>query len=373
MKQKSSKKNTPPVDAILLWLIGILVVFGVVMIASAGTVYADIRYGDAYFFLKRQVVGVLLGLFALFLFSRISYMRWKPFAAPAFLVSIGLLIALLIPGVGTNVYGATRWLNLGFVSFQPSEMAKLAMIVYFAAWLSARGTHNVARFSEGLVPFAAVMGMLIVLLLMQPDMGTLIVMVLVSGAMFFAAGGNIRHIVGSGAAGFFLFLVLVRSSEYRWNRLMTFLHPESDPQGTGYHIQQALIAIGSGGLFGLGLGNSYQKFNYLPEPAGDSIFAIIGEELGFFGAGLLIVAFLLFALRGYRMASRVPDDFGRLLATGLVSWIIAQACVNMAAISGLLPLTGVPLPFISYGGSSVLFSLAGMGILLNVSRNAKEV
>lgn len=371
MKQKSLKQN-PPIDPILLWLIGILVVFGIVMITSAGTVYADIRYEDAYFFLKRQIVGVVLGIGALFVFSRIDYRKLKPLATPAFLVSIVLLIALLIPGIGTNVYGATRWFNLGPFSFQPSEMAKLAMILYFSAWLSSRGVRNVSRFSEGLLPFAAVVGLLVVLLLAQPDMGTLIVLVSVAGAMFFTAGGSVKHMIASAGAGFFIFLLLVRSSEYRWNRLMVFLNPNSDPQGTGYHIGQALIAIGSGGIFGLGLGNSHQKFNYLPEPAGDSIFAIIGEELGLIGACLLVLLFLAFALRGYRLASRVPDDFGRLLVVGLTSWIVFQACINMAAITGLIPLTGVPLPFISYGGSSILFSLAGMGILLNVSRHARE-
>lgn len=370
--KKGIKKESNPMDTVLLWLIGILIVFGITMIASAGTVYADIRYGDAYFFLKRQLVGVVLGLMALFVFSHIDYARLKRLAAPGFLLSIVLLVILLIPGVGTNVYGATRWLNLGPASFQPSEMAKLCMILYLAAWLSGRGVKNIARFSEGLLPFVSVMGLLIVLLLAQPDMGTLISMIAVSGIMFFVAGGNLKHIFASAGIGGLIFFLLVKSSEYRWNRLMVFLNPESDPQGTGYHIQQALIAIGSGGIFGLGLGNSHQKFNYLPEPAGDSIFAIIGEELGLIGACILVLIFVIFALRGYRLASRIPDDFGRLLAVGLTSWIVFQALINISAITGLIPLTGIPLPFISYGGSSLLFSLAGMGILLNVSRHARR-
>ncbi len=370
MKQRKSKQLAP-MDPILLGLIGLLVVFGVVMIASAGTVYADIRYEDAYFFLKRQIVGVVLGIVALFVFSRIDYYKLKSFATPLFFISLILLTVLLIPGIGTNAYGATRWLNLGPVSFQPSELAKLGMILYLSAWLSSRGARNITRFSEGFLPFAAVVGVIGILLLAQPDMGTLMIMVMVAGAMFFVGGGNLQHIFSAGGIGLVLLLFLIRGSEYRWNRLMVFLQPGLDPQGKGYQIQQALIAVGSGGIFGLGLGNSHQKFNYLPEPAGDSIFAIIGEELGLIGALAVVLVFLAFAFRGYRLASRIPDDFGRFLAVGLTSWIVFQAFVNIAAIIGLIPLTGVPLPLISYGGSSILFSLAGMGILLNVSRHAR--
>lgn len=371
MIRKKISKNSQPVDQILLWIIGTLLVFGLVMVVSAGTVYADIRYEDAYYFFKRQLIGVSLGLIALFVLSRIEYHLLRRLAMPAFFFSLVLLVALLIPGVGTNSYGATRWLNLGPISFQPSEMAKVGMIVYLAAWLSSRGVKNIGRLSEGLLPFVGVMGVLTLLLLAQPDMGTLLIMVFVAGAMFFVAGGNMKHIFTIGGMSGILFLLLIRSSEYRWNRLMVFLNPDLDPQGKGYQIQQALIAVGSGGLLGLGLGNSHQKFNYLPEPAGDSIFAIIGEELGLVGTVGILVMFVLFAFRGYRIASRIPDEFGRLLAVGFTSWIVFQAFVNMAAIIGLIPLTGVPLPFISYGGSSILFSLAAMGILLNVSRYAR--
>lgn len=370
MKPKKTKQLAP-MDPILLGITGLLVVFGVVMIASAGTVYADIRYEDAYFFLKRQIVGVLLGLVALFIFSRIDYFKLKSFAAPLFFVSLAFLVVLLIPGIGTNAYGATRWLNLGPASFQPSEFAKLGMILYLSAWLSSRGARNITRFSEGFMPFVAVVGILALLLLAQPDMGTFMIMVMIAGAMFFVGGGNLQHILGAGGVGLVILLLLIRSSEYRWNRLLVFLNPGLDPQGKGYQIQQALIAVGSGGVFGLGLGNSHQKFNYLPEPAGDSIFAVIGEELGLIGALLVVLVFLVFAFRGYRLASRAPDDFGKFLAIGLTSWIVFQAFVNMTAIIGLIPLTGVTLPFISYGGSSILFSLIGMGILLNVSRHAR--
>jgi cell division protein FtsW len=371
MKQKTLIQKRESMDPVLLWTIGLLVIFGVVMISSAGTVYADIRYEDAYFFLKRQIVGVVLGLIALFVFSRIDYSKLKSLSAPLFFISLALLVALFIPGVGTNAYGATRWLNLGPVSFQPSELAKLSMILYLGAWLSTRGIKNITRLSEGFLPFIAVVGVIAGLLLAQPDMGTLMIMLMIAGVMFFVAGGSMQHMIGAGSIGGLILLLLIRSSEYRWNRLMVFLNPDLDPQGKGYQIQQALIAIGSGGIFGLGLGNSHQKFNYLPEPAGDSIFAIIGEELGLIGTLAILLAFLVIAFRGYRIASRIPDDFGRFLAVGLTSWIVFQAFVNMGAVTGLIPLTGVTLPFISYGGSSILFSLAGMGILLNMSRYAR--
>lgn len=371
IKQKSLKEKQEPMDPILFWTVGLLVVFGLIMISSAGTIYADIRYEDAYFFLKRQIVGVVLGIISLFIFSRIDYHKLRFLATPVFFVSLLLLGVLLLPGVGTNAYGATRWINLGPVSFQPSEMAKLGMILYFSAWLSSRGIRNVSRFSEGLLPFVGVVIVISLLLLAQPDMGTLMIMLIVAGVMFFVGGGNFQHIMGAIIFGGLAFFLVIRSSEYRWNRLLVFLNPDLDPQGRGYQIQQALIAIGSGGIFGLGLGNSHQKFNYLPEPAGDSIFAIIGEELGLIGTLIVVGIFLLIAFRGYRIALRVSDDFGRLLAVGITSWVVFQAFINMAAMIGLIPLTGVTLPFISYGGSSILFSLTAMGILLNVSRYAK--
>lgn len=376
MKRKITHKarvNAPSTgDPILPWIIGALLIFGLIMIASAGAVYADIRYEDAYFFLKRQSIGLCLGLVALFFFAWFDYRRLKSLASIGFIVSLGFLVALLIPGLGTDAYGATRWINLGPVSFQPSEMAKLAMIVYLSAWLSARGARNVSNVTEGLFPFLVVVGILGVLLLAQPDMGTLLIILAIAGVMFFSAGGHFGHILGSAGLGGVLIFLLIRSSEYRWNRLLVFLNPEMDPQGRGYQIKQALIALGSGGVFGLGLGNSHQKFNYLPEPATDSIFAIVGEELGLIGALTVVLMFLVFAIRGYRVASRAEDQFGRLLAIGITSWIVFQAFLNMGAISGLVPLTGIPLPLISYGGSSMVFTLAGLGILLSVSRYSRR-
>jgi cell division protein FtsW len=245
------------------------------------------------------------------------------------------------------------------------------VILYLAAWLSSRGKKNVGNFYEGFVPFVGVMGLVSFLIYKQPDIGTLGLIAIIALTVFFAAGATVKHIViftAVSAAGLY---AIIRSATYRWDRFMVFLDPGLDPQGKGYQISQALLAIGSGGLLGLGLGNSRQKFNYLPEPVGDSVFAIIGEELGLIGCFLVIVAFIILAYRGYKIASHAPDEFGRLMAVGITSWIIFQALINISAIVALIPLTGMPLPFISYGGTSLVFSLAAMGILLNIGKQSK--
>jgi len=360
------------IDKILLGALGVLVVFGLMMIASAGVVYSETRFDDAYFFLKRQLLyGVFPGAILFYFFLKFDYKKLKKFSLPLFIVSLITLILVLIPGLGTTAYGATRWLQLGPLSFQPSEMVKLAVIIYLAAWLSSRGKKNVSSFYEGFVPFAGIMGVISFLIYKQPDVGTLGLIALISLAIFFVAGATVTHIVAFVVAGLGVLFGIIKSASYRWDRFMVFLNPELDPQGKGYQISQALLAIGSGGILGLGLGQSRQKFNYLPEPVGDSIFAIVGEELGLLGAMAVIIVFMVMAYRGYRIASRAVDEFGRLLAVGITSWIIFQALINSAAIIGLIPLTGMPLPFISYGGTSLVFSLAAMGILLNIGKQSK--
>lgn len=249
-------------------------------------------------------------------------------------------------------------------------MLKLSLILYLAAWLESRG-ERIKDFFEGLAPFVMIISLISFLLIKQPDMGTLGVIILIAISMFFVSGSKISHILAMGAAGLGLLFVLIKTESYRMSRFLVFLHPEFDPQGVGYQINQALLAIGSGGLFGVGLGHSIQKFNYLPEPVGDSIFAIIGEELGFVGAIVLIIFFVILAMRGLKIAKNAPDTFSRLVAAGIVSWIFFQAFINIAAISGVVPLTGIPLPFISYGGTSIIFLMIGAGILLNISKHAK--
>lgn len=361
-----SKQKTA--DKILVYIIFALLVFGLVMISSAGIAYSRSRFGDSYFFFKHQLFfGVLPGLLALFITQKINYNFWRSISFSFFLLSIIFLVLVFIPGVGSKIYGASRWIQLGSFSFQPSEMLKLSIIIYLAAWLENR-VERVKDFYEGLVPFLAIIGAVSFLLIKQPDMGTLGVIILISMSIFFVSGAKFSHLAVIGISGFFALLTLIKFESYRMNRLLVFMHPELDPRGIGYQINQALLAIGSGGVLGVGLGHSLQKFNYLPEPVGDSIFAIIGEELGLVGGMILVALFVMFAMRGLRIANKAPDRFSQLVACGIISWIIFQAFINIAAISGLIPLTGIPLPFISYGGTSLVFLMVGIGILLNISK-----
>lgn len=357
-------------DKVLLYTTFALLVFGLIMIASAGLAYSKSRFEDPYFFFKRQLQGVSIGLVVLYFTQRINYNFWKKISFPFFILSFVLLIMVFIPGIGSRIYGASRWIQLGSFSFQPAEMLKLALIIYLAAWLESRGS-RVRDFFEGFLPFVTIVAIISFLLLKQPDMGTLGVTILIAITMFFLAGSKISHMTLMGSAGFVALFALIRFESYRMDRLLVFLHPELDPRGIGYQINQALLAIGSGGIFGVGLGRSMQKFNYLPEPVGDSIFAIIGEELGLFGCVLLVALFVILAMRGLRIARRAPNMFSQLVASGIVAWIFFQAVINMSAISGLIPLTGIPLPFISYGGTSIIFLMAAIGILLNISKQTK--
>lgn len=359
-------------DKTLLFSILALTIFGLVMIASAGVVYSQTRFGDQYYFFKHHFFyGVLPGLIVLYVCSRINYAFWKKMSPLIFLISLAFLVLVFIPGVGTEIYGASRWVRLGSFSFQPSEMMKLAMILYLAAWLESRGWSRTRDFFEGLLPFVAVLSLVGFLIIKQPNAGTLGIITATSLCIFFIAGARMSHLLSLVVAGFAGLLVMIKIAPYRMNRILVYLDPSADIRGIGYQINQALLAIGSGGILGLGLGHSRQKFNYLPEPVGDSIFAIIGEELGLVGCVAVISLFILLAVRGFKISKNAPDSFGQLVAGGITCWIIIQAFVNMAAISGIIPLTGIPLPFISFGGTSLIFLMAGAGILLNISKQIK--
>jgi cell division protein FtsW len=360
-------------DQILTTTIFALLVFGLVMLSSAGVAISQLRFGDPYYFFKHQLFfGVIPGLVLMYFAQKIDYHFWKKFAFPFFALNLIFLILVFIPGLGLNFQGASRWIRLGPFSFQPSEMLKLSIILYLAAWLESKREKG-ADFFEGFLPFLAIVGTVGFLIIKQPDMGTLGSIVLISMAVYFMSGAKWKHLAAMLGLGALAFLALVKFESYRMSRLMVFLHPEMDPRGIGYQINQALLAIGSGGIFGLGLGHSRQKFNYLPEPVGDSIFAIIAEELGMIGAAALVVLFIVFAMRGLKIAKNAPDIFGRLVAVGITSWVIFQALMNIAAISGLIPLTGVTLPFISYGGTSLVFLMTGVGILLNISKKCDKI
>ncbi len=367
-----AKKNDSQSDRVLVLTTFALVIFGLVMVASAGIIYSQTRFDDQYYFFWHQLAyGVLPGAAAFYFLRRMDYRLLKGFTVPLFLLSIILLVLVFIPSVGLKTYGASRWIQLGPLSFQPSELAKLAIILYMALWLEKKGQKGSQDFLDGFLPFLVIIGIVGFLIIKQPDMGTLGVIVLTTLAIYFAAGAKLSHISLFLLSGLVAFFVLIKVEPYRFQRFLSFLDPTADPQGSGYHISQALFAIGSGGWLGIGLGHSRQKFNYLPEPVGDSIFAIIGEELGIVGAVCLIVLFILFAIRGYRIAQNAPDKFGRLAAVGITSWVVFQAFINIGAITATIPLTGVPLPFVSYGGTSLVFLLSGAGILSSISQHSK--
>lgn len=355
-----------PLFLALLILLGI----GLLMIASAGVLYGQSRFDDSYYFFKQQLLGLGVGLLALSFFQGVDYRVWKRFVVPLFFLAVGLLILVFIPGFGTTVYGAARWVSLGPISFQPSEVMKLSIILYLAAWLSTKGQGKAEDFYEGLVPFLLILSVVGFLIIKQPDTGTLGLIFVIAMSIFFASGAHLAHLAGLVAGGFVFLVIMIKLAPYRMQRLLVFLNPEHDPGGAGYQITQALVAIGSGGLFGIGLGQSRQKFNYLPEPVTDSIFAILGEEFGLIGTTIVIALFVFIAWRGFLIARNAHDEFGRLVATGITTWIVGQAFINIGAISGLIPLTGITLPFISYGGTSLAVLLGSFGILLNISRTA---
>lgn len=347
-----------------------LVGIGLLAIASAGVSYGNTRFGDPYYFFKEQLVGLAVGTLLLLIAERVPYQLWRRFVVPLFVIALIFLILVFIPGFGTTVYGAARWVDIGPFSFQPSEIMKIAIVFYLAAWLSRRGQRTSQDFYEGFLPFFIVLSLVGFLIIKQPDTGTLGLIFCISLSIFFASGANIRHIAGLIALAVAGLFVLIKLAPYRMQRLLVFLNPEHDPLGAGYQMTQAFLAIGTGGWFGVGLGHSRQKFNYLPEPVTDSIFAVLAEETGLLGGAFVISLFLFFLWRGIRVARRAPDQFGTLLAVGIVAWVVCQAFINIAAITGLIPLTGIPLPFISFGGTSLAVLMAAVGVLLNVSRHS---
>jgi len=371
MKVKAKKTKTKKPDSIIFGIVLALLVFGLMMISSAGVYVSEIRFDDELYYFKHQLFfGVIPGVILLLIFSRVHYNFWKKISGIFFVSALLLLVAVFIPGLGIRIQGASRWLDLGAVSFQPTEMMKLAFIVYFAKWLEAR-KEKIKDFNEGVVPFLIILGVIGLLIMAQPDFGTFSAVVAIAVLMFFLSGARVKHLLAIIFLGIFLFLILIKIEPYRMNRLLAFLNPQTDPQGISYQINQAFLALGSGGPFGVGIGKSRQKFKYLPEPIGDSIFAVIGEELGLIGTGGLLVAFLALFLRGIKVAQNGPDPFARNLAFGITIWITVQSFMNIMAIVGLMPLTGIPLPFVSYGSTSLIFSLVGVGILLNISKHTR--
>ncbi|MCS7051531.1 MAG: putative lipid II flippase FtsW, partial [Thermomicrobium sp.] len=340
---------------------------GLVMVFSASV-------GSDSSFAIRHALWLGFGSCAAVLTALLDYRVWRRLAVPLLFVAVGLLAVVLVPGIGDTRLGAQRWIDLGPLSFQPSEVAKFALVLYLASWLAGKGD-RIRQFGHGVVPFVVLLGALVGLTMLQPDLGTSMVLVLVGFTMFFAAGAAISHFAVLGASGLAAALVLALGASYRRDRILVLLSSDQelfDPNGLlrtlGWQIAQARLAFGGGGWFGVGLGAGRQKFQWLPHAHNDAIFAVIGEELGVLGCAVVLLLFVLFAWRGLSVARRAPDRFGGLLAVGVTSWIVGQALFNVGGITSTLPFTGIPLPFISYGGSALVTSLAAAGILLSVSR-----
>ncbi len=334
------------------------------LLAKEGSNYSSITFSQV-------VLGLLLGTVAMMISSRLDFKVWRYSAFYILLVAIILNILVLFPSIGFEHGGARRWIMMGGVSFQPAEVLKFAFVIYLACWLST-AKERIKEFRRGLLPLLALLALTGGLLLSQPDTDSFLIIVITGFAMYIIAGGRWRWIMILGMIGIIGVAALAFTRPYVMKRIQTFINPTTDSLGSSYQIQQSLIAIGSGELFGRGFGQSIQKFTYLPEPIGDSIFAVAAEEFGFVGSVLIIAVFLLFGMRGLKVASHVPNSFARLTVIGLVIMIIAQAFVNIGAMLGVLPLSGITLPFVSHGGTSLFVSLFEVGIILSISRTQKS-
>lgn len=363
----SSQVRLKP-DYVFFSLAMVLVGVGLLLLSSASSVVGYQHFHDSYYYFKHQLLfGFLPGLALLLFFSHFDYRRLKAFALPALIVSVVLLVLVFVPKIGVGYGGAKRWLSLAGFVFQPSEFIKLTVLMYFAAWFENR--MNVMRdWQKGFIPFVIAAGLVIGLVVLQPDLGTASVFAVSLFFTYLIAGASASQVfallLGGGALG----LLVIKLFPHSAQRLTVFFNPALDSQGVSYHINQALLAVGSGGLFGLGLGYSRQKYLYLPEVTGDSIFAVIAEELGFILSLVFLALVAALLWRGIRIAQRAPDAFGRYLVCGIMVWLGWQTCLNIASMLSLLPLTGVPLPFVSYGGTALATAMAAIGIVLNVSR-----
>lgn len=352
-----------------LWTMAVvLALVGLVMVFSASAVVAGNRYDDSSYFLKRQLAWLVCGFLLMHLASRVDYTVWRRAAIPVLAATVALLVLVLVPGVGTVVKGARRWLRVGAISVQPAEVTKLAAVIYLATYLAGKE----ARLREGLtrlLPPLAVIGLLAGLVVLEKDLGTVVVIGIVTLGLLFLAGARIAHLAALACAALPVLATFVLSSPYRMKRLMTFLSPWEDPEGAGFQVTQSFMALGSGGLTGVGLGEGKQKLYFLPEAHTDFVLALVGEELGLLGAGAILLLFAALVIRGFQIAGRAREPFGRHLAAGITLLIGGQALINAGVVTGLLPTKGLTLPLVSYGGSSLLVTLLAVGMLLSVSRD----
>ena len=368
MSQRTTKRTKKTVtthkyDYLLIVIVAALLIVGLMMVYSATFALGYQLYGQPTYFFIRQALWMGLGLMAMIITALIEYHTWRRWSIP--IMAGALLLLGLVLVVGNDRFGGQRWLLGG--SVQPGELAKMAVIIYIADWLSSKGA-RIRQVTYGLIPFAILLGFVIGLIMLQPDFSTAVLIAITAVAMFFIAGGEVWQMIVSGLLGGTTFALLVTRSEYRLARITSFLNPIGDQLGSNYQVRQILIALGSGGITGLGLGASRQKFGYIPASHTDGIFAILGEELGLIGCLVVIALFALLAYRGFRIAIAAPDAFGTVLAAGITCSLIFQALINIAVVTATAPFTGIPLPFISFGGSSLVISMTGVGFLLAVSR-----
>lgn len=372
----AKKKSAPVVghepDRSLVWALGVLLVFGLVMLFSASWVVSYAKFGNTYHYLVRQAVSLGVALALCWFVARVDYHRWQKYAGFFLLVSVVLLTLVFIPGLRAEYGTARSWINIFGQSLQPSELVKVSFLIYLATWLEAK-KQEVRSFTGGVLPFLIILGVISVLMLAQPDLGTLFIIAFTAVVVFFAGGGRVTHIVIGAALALAALLMIINSqSGYQSDRFRCLQDPAYSAQDKCYQINQAMIAVGSGGLLGRGLGESRQKYLYLPEVWGDAIFPIIAEETGFIFSTLLILLYLFIFYRGLIIARAAPDVYGSSLAVGVVVWLAVQTFLNIGGMINLIPMTGVPLPFISSGGSATLSALLGMGILINISKQTKS-
>ena len=344
------------------WLISLIITLtflGILFVFDASVAEAFHTFGDQYHFLKQHLAWAVIGIAIMFLTSLVPLSLWEKMAKPIFIFGLILLVLVFIPGIGREFNGAHRWIFLGSLRFQPIELFKIALIMFFASWLKQH---------QKTLPFLFTTGVPALLILLQPDLGSLLILGIIAFGMFFIAGGKMTHILGISGLTILLLMIAVLSSSYRRERLNTFLPPQSDPLGSGFHIRQITLALGRGGVTGQGIGNSRQKFSYIPEASTDSIFAIIAEEVGFIGSSVLVILFGTYFFVASKIISATSDPFVMLLGWGILIWVAAQTLLNLAAVVALVPLTGLPLPFISYGGSSLVTILFANGILLRIAK-----
>ncbi|MBU1727198.1 MAG: putative lipid II flippase FtsW [Candidatus Omnitrophica bacterium] len=348
----------------------ILICIGVVMIYSSSSIYAWERYKDSFYFLKRHMSFLFVGLIFMFLVMLFDYRKLRKYARPLLFISLFLLVLVLIPGIGREVSGARRWFRFKILSFQPSELASLAVLIYVADFIARKG-EVIKNFLKGFLPPMCVLGVTALLILIEPDLGTTMALGVVVLIMLFVAGTRLSYLLSLILASLPALFVLLFSVPYRRARMLSFINPWADPKGTGFQIIQSQIALGSGGVFGVGLGHSKQKLFFLPAAHTDFIFSIIGEELGLIGTLGVIFLFVLFIRQGIKIIKNAQDKFGYFLALGLVLMITLKAVINIGVSCGVLPTKGLPLPFISYGGTSLMFDLVSVGILINIARTGE--